>query len=90
MAPTSRSIRPHYKLNAWKESMAFETQILIAKDLGYVGPADDLLESADRVSRLLAGLHKKDVSGCENELSIDLTRPGRLPRVCRSKALHPA
>lgn len=122
MTPTSRSIRPHYKLNAWKESMALvkqvyeftemfpaseafgltsqmrraavsipsnvaegaartgarefaqflnvakgslselETQILIAKDLGYGGPADDLLESADRVSRLLAGLHRKVVS----------------------------
>jgi four helix bundle protein len=115
---TGKSIRPHYRLEAWKESMALvrkvyeltqslpvsetyglkaqmrraavsipsniaegaartgakefaqflniakgslselETQILIARDLGYATEIGSILEHTDRVSRLLAGLHK--------------------------------
>lgn len=51
-------------LNVAKGSLSeLETQILIAKDLGYGGEVDNLLESSERVSRLLAGLHKKVVTG---------------------------
>ena len=39
-----------------------ETQILIAKDLGYAGGSEDLLNQAEKVSRLLAGLHKKVIA----------------------------
>ena len=123
MASTTKSIRPHYRLDAWKESMAvvkhvyeltsrfpaaetygltaqmrraaisvpsnlaegaaragakefaqflniakgslseLETQVLIARDLGYVDKVDEFLDRADRVSRLLAGRHKKVVAG---------------------------
>jgi four helix bundle protein len=119
MKSTAKSVRPHYRLEAWKEFMdlvkqvydvtngfpatevyglvaqmrraavsipsnlaegaaragakefaqipnvakgslsELETQALIAKDLGYVEVVDAFLEQADRVSRLLAGLHKK-------------------------------
>jgi four helix bundle protein len=122
MTSTTRSIRPHYRLEAWKESMALvkhvyqftnefpateaygltaqmrraavsipsnlaegaaragakefaqflnvakgslselETQILIAKDLGYVRSVEGLTDHAERVSRLLAGLYRKVVT----------------------------
>lgn len=120
---STKSIRPHYRLDAWKESMALvkqvyeltgkfpsseafgltaqmrraavsvpsnlaegaaragakefaqflniakgslselETQILIAKDLGYAGGFEELLNQAEKVSRLLAGLHRKVLAG---------------------------
>lgn len=123
MESGTKSIRPHYRLDAWKEAMALvkqvyeftakfpsaeafgltaqmrraavsipsnlaegaartgakefaqflnvakgslselETQILIAKDLGYACDSDALLNQAEKVSRLLAGLHKKVVAG---------------------------
>jgi four helix bundle protein len=119
----TKSIRPHYRLDAWKEAMALvkqvylltgefpvseaygltaqmrrsavsipsnlaegaaragtkefaqllniakgslselETQVLIAKDLGYTGDIEGVLSQAERVSRLLAGLHKKVLAG---------------------------
>jgi four helix bundle protein len=118
-----KSVRPHYRLDAWKEAMALvkqvyeltgkfpsseafgltgqmrraavsipsnlaegaaragakefgqflniakgslselETQTLIAKDLGYAGSVEELLNQAEKVSRLLAGLHKKVLAG---------------------------
>ena len=120
---STKSIRPHYRLDAWKESMALvkqvyqltgkfpsseafgltaqmrraaisipsnlaegaaragakefaqflniakgslselETQILIAKDLGHTGGSDDSMNQTEKVSRLLAGLHKKVIAG---------------------------
>ena len=123
MESSTKSIRPHYRLDAWKEAMALvkevyqltdkfpssetfgltvqtrwaavsipsnlaegaaragakefaqflnvakgslselETQILIAKDLGYTGEVEELLNHAEKVSRLLAGLHKKVLAG---------------------------
>jgi four helix bundle protein len=116
-----KSIRPHYNLETWKESMALvkavyeltrqlpssetygliaqmrraavsipsniaegaartgakefaqflniakgslselETQILIARDLGYIREIEDILDQTNKVSRLLAGLHKSVV-----------------------------
>src|SRR5579859_294893 len=47
-------------LNIAKGSLSeLETQILIANGLGYAGGIDELLNQAEKVSRLLAGLHKK-------------------------------
>ena len=123
MESSTKSIRPHYRLDAWKEAMALvkqvyeltgnfpsseafgltaqmrraavsipsnlaqgaaragsrefaqflniakgslselETQALIAKDLGYNGGFEELLIQAEKVSRLLAGLHKKVSAG---------------------------
>ena len=40
-----------------------ETQILIAKDLGYAGAIGEVMNQAEKVSRLLAGLHKKVIAG---------------------------
>jgi hypothetical protein len=40
-----------------------ETQVLIAKDLGYTGDVEGVLNQAEKVSRLLAGLHKKVLAG---------------------------
>ena len=113
-----KSVRPHYNLEAWKESMALvkvvyeftrqlpssetyglvsqmrraavsipsniaegaaragakecaqflniakgslselETQILIARDLGYIREIEDILDQTNKVSRILAGLHR--------------------------------
>ena len=51
-------------LNVAKGSLSeLETQILIAKDLGYAGDSEDLLNQAEKVSRLHAGLHKKVIAG---------------------------
>jgi four helix bundle protein len=121
--PETKSIRPRYRLDAWKEAMALvkqvylltaefpaseaygltaqmrrsavsipsnlaegaartgakefaqflnvakgslselETQILIAKDLGYNCDVEGVLNQAEKVSRLLAGLHKKVLAG---------------------------
>ena len=50
-------------LNVAKGSLSeLETQILIAKDLGYIRSVEGLMDHAERVSRLLAGLHKKVVA----------------------------
>ena len=40
-----------------------ETQILIAKDLGYAGDVGEVMNHAEEVSSLLAGLHKKVIAG---------------------------
>ena len=68
MESGAKSIRPHYRLDAWKEAMALvkselETQILIAKDLGYAGDVGEVMNHAEEVSSLLAGLHKKVIAG---------------------------
>lgn len=123
MESSTKSIRPHYRLDAWKEAMTLvkqvyqltdnfpsseafgltaqmrraavsipsnlaegaaragarefaqflniakgslselETQILIAKDLEFVGEVGEVLNQAEKVSRLLAGLHKKVLAG---------------------------
>ena len=50
-------------LNIAKGSLSeLETQILIAKDLGYAGGIEELMNQAEKVSRLLAGLHKKVIA----------------------------
>ena len=50
-------------LNVAKGSLSeLETQILIARDLGYVRSVEGLMDHAERVSRLLAGLYKKVVA----------------------------
>lgn len=50
-------------LNVAKGSLGeLETQILIAKDLGYIRSVEGLMDHAERVSRLLAGLYKKVVA----------------------------
>ena len=123
MESGTKSIRPHYRLDAWKEAMALvkhvyqftetfpsseafgltaqmrraavsipsnlaegaartgakefaqflniakgslselETQTLIAKDLGYATEVEKPLNQSERVSPLLAGLHKKVLAG---------------------------
>ena len=51
-------------LNVAKGSLSeLETQILIAKDLGYAGDIGEVMNQAEKVSRLLAGLHKKVIAG---------------------------
>jgi len=51
-------------LNVAKGSLSeLETQILIAKDLGYTGDVGEVLNHPEKVSRLLAGLHKKVLAG---------------------------
>jgi four helix bundle protein len=51
-------------LNIAKGSLSeLETQILIAKDLGYADSVEELLNQAEKVSRLLAGLHRKVLAG---------------------------
>lgn len=36
----------------------FETQMLIAAELGYLAPEHEIFASLDRVGKLLSGLHK--------------------------------
>ena len=51
-------------LNVAKGSLSeLETQILIAKDLGYTRDVEGVLNQAEKVSRLLAGLHNKVLAG---------------------------
>jgi four helix bundle protein len=51
-------------LNIAKGSLSeLETQILIAKDLEYSTEVEELLNQLERLSRLLAGLHKKVLAG---------------------------
>ncbi len=51
-------------LNIAKGSLSeLETQILIAKDLGFTGDVEGVLNHAEKVSRLLAGLHRKVIAG---------------------------
>ena len=51
-------------LNVAKGSLSeLETQILIAKDLGYAGDVGEVMNHAEKGSRLLAGLHKKVIAG---------------------------
>lgn len=50
-------------LNVAKGSLSeLETPILIARDLGYIRSVEGLMDHAERVSRLLAGLHKQVVA----------------------------
>ena len=64
MERATKSIRPHYRLEVAKGSLSeLETQVLIAKDLGYTGDVEGVLNQAEKVSRLLAGLHKKVLAG---------------------------
>jgi len=51
-------------LNIAKGSLSeLETQTLIAKDLGYATEVEKPLNQSERVSPLLAGLHKKVLAG---------------------------
>lgn len=46
-------------LNIARGSLSeLETQLLIAVDLGYIEKANPIFATADRVSRLITGLHK--------------------------------